>query len=151
MSTPLHEVLEDDSQLQDPTQQYAAAPGPSGAGSMQGPMMQHTQGQQQGPQGPQGPQQMMHPPMEMAQQMGPGQGVSAPKEFFGTIKEFCDIRQVILVMAILLVMCSSPVHGICRQIPQACNDGGGISLMGTFILALIGTIIFVIVKLIAKF
>jgi len=86
---------------------------------------------------------------------GVGQGMSMPegssrKEFFGSLKDF-DYKTVILVFAIILILSSGMfASGIQPYMPSAVSNGKT-TLIGSLIAAIVGVLIFVVVKLLAKF
>jgi hypothetical protein len=86
---------------------------------------------------------------------GVGQGVSMPegpsrKEFFG-LKEI-DWKSMILVFAIILILSSGMFASCVRPyVPGSVASDGRTTLIGSLIAAIIGTIIFVVVKFIGKF
>lgn len=86
---------------------------------------------------------------------GVGQGMSMPegasrKEFFG-LKDF-DYKTVILVFAIILILSSGLFSSSIRPyVSSAVGSDGKTTLVGSLIAAVLGVIIFVVVKLIGKF
>ena len=86
---------------------------------------------------------------------GPGQGVSMPegasrKEFFG-LKEI-DWKSMILVFAIILILSSGTFTSCIRPyVPSSIGSDGRVSVVGSLIAAIIGTIVFVVVKILGKF
>jgi hypothetical protein len=86
---------------------------------------------------------------------GVGQGLSAPeglsrKEFFG-LKDF-DWKSMILVFAIVLILSSGMFTSCVRPyVPGSVGSDGRVSLIGSLIAAIVGTLIFVIVKFLGKF
>lgn len=86
---------------------------------------------------------------------GAGQGVSMPegttrKEFFG-LKEI-DWKSMILVFAIILILSSGMFASSIRPyVPGSVGSDGRVSIIGSLIAAILGVIIFVLVKLVAKF
>ncbi len=86
---------------------------------------------------------------------GVGQGVSMPegssrKEFFG-LKDF-DWKSVILVFAIVLILSSGMFASCVRPyVPGSVGSDGRVGLIGSLIAAILGALIFVLVKMIAKF
>ena len=86
---------------------------------------------------------------------GVGQGISMPegpsrKEFFG-LKDF-DWKSTILVFAIILILTSGMFASCVRpMVPASVGSDGRVSLIGSLIAAIIGTIVFVVVKFLAKF
>ena len=94
-------------------------------------------------------------PATEQQPTGPGQGVSIPepvkKEFFASVKEF-DYKSAILVFAIILILSSGIFYSILRPyIPGSVGSDGKVTLIGSLIAAVIGTIIYILVKLVGKF
>lgn len=86
---------------------------------------------------------------------GVGQGLSMPegptrKEFFG-LKEF-DWKSTILVFAIVLILSSGLFASCVRPyVPASVGSDGRVSIVGSLIAAIVGTLIFVIVKFAGKF
>lgn len=86
---------------------------------------------------------------------GVGQGVSVPdsvprKEFFG-LKDF-DWKSVILVFAIVLILSSGMFASTMRPyVSASVGSDGRTTFVGSLIAAIIGSIIFVVVKFLAKF
>lgn len=86
---------------------------------------------------------------------GAGQGVTMPegssrKEFFG-LKEI-DWKSMILVFAIILILSSGMFASCVRPyVPGSVGSDGRTTLIGSLIAAILGVVIFVLVKLIAKF
>jgi hypothetical protein len=86
---------------------------------------------------------------------GVGQGLSMPqgssrKEFFG-LKEI-DYKSVILVFAIILILSSGMFSSAVRPyVNSAVGSDGKTTLVGSLIAAIVGALIFVIVKTLAKF
>lgn len=86
---------------------------------------------------------------------GVGQGLSMPegssrKEFFG-LKEI-DWKSMILVFAIILILSSGMFASCVRPyVPGSVGSDGRVSLVGSLIAAIIGTIVFVVVKFLGKF
>jgi hypothetical protein len=86
---------------------------------------------------------------------GVGQGISMPegstrKEFFG-LKEI-DWKSMILVFAIILILSSGMFSSCVRPyVPGAVGSDGRVSLIGSLIAAICGTIVFVLVRFFGKF
>lgn len=86
---------------------------------------------------------------------GVGQGLSAPegptrKEFFG-LKDF-DWKSTILVFAIVLILSSGMFSSCVRPyVPGSVGSDGRVSIIGSLIAAIVGTVIFVVVKFLGKF
>jgi len=86
---------------------------------------------------------------------GVSQGLSMPdggsrKEFFG-LKEI-DWKSMILVFAILLILTSGLFSsGIRPYAPSAVGSDGRTTLVGSLIAAILGTLIFALVKFFGKF
>jgi hypothetical protein len=148
-TTPIRELLGNDHPnvnpaLQDPSAQFGNLPF-------------YPESQQQ--------QQQFNPPLNdsiYAQKMaamsqlpnGPSQGISAPnimgKEFFG-LKE-TDYKTLILVFAIILILSSGIFYSVLRPyVPGAVGQDGKVTLIGSLIAAVVGTILFVLVKAVGKF
>jgi hypothetical protein len=97
------------------------------------------------------------PIMQVTNQMpgGVGQGMSMPegasrKEFFG-LKEL-DYKSIILVFAIILILSSGMFSSCVRPyVPGAVGSDGKTTLVGSLIAAIVGVLIFVIVKFFGKF
>jgi hypothetical protein len=94
-------------------------------------------------------------PVTMMMPGGVGQGLSAPeggtrKEFFG-LKDF-DWKSMILVFAIILILSSGMFASCVRPyVPGSVGSDGRTTLIGSLIAAIVGTLIFVIVKFLGKF
>lgn len=102
------------------------------------------------------PQREQREQREQAQYPVPqiNQMVAAPvqdkKEFFG-LKDF-DYKSTFLVFIILLMFTSGIFNTLSRTyISGSIGPEGRITIMGTFIAAIIGTLTFVIVKMFGKF
>lgn len=87
---------------------------------------------------------------------GSSQGVSAPvkntigKEFFG-IKS-SDYKIFILVFAVLLIFTSSVFYsGLRPYVPGIVGSDGRITIIGSFMAAIVGTLVFILVKGLGKF
>lgn len=86
---------------------------------------------------------------------GVGQGLSMPegpsrKEFFG-LKDF-DWKSVILVFAIILILSSGMFASCVRPyVPGSVGSDGRVSIIGSLIAAIVGTVVFVVVKFLGKF
>jgi hypothetical protein len=86
---------------------------------------------------------------------GVGQGLSMPegptrKEFFG-LKDF-DWKSMVLVFAIILILSSGMFASCVRPyVPGSVGSDGRVSLIGSLIAAIIGTVIFVFVRFVGKF
>jgi hypothetical protein len=86
---------------------------------------------------------------------GVGQGLSMPegasrKEFFG-LKDF-DWKSVILVFAIILILSSGMFSSSVRPyVNSAVGSDGRTTIIGSLIAAIVGTIVFVVVKFFGKF
>jgi hypothetical protein len=86
---------------------------------------------------------------------GVGQGLSMPegpsrKEFFG-LKEI-DWKSMILVFAIILILSSGMFSSCVRPyVPGSVGSDGRTTLIGSLIAAIVGTIVFVVVKFLGKF
>jgi hypothetical protein len=86
---------------------------------------------------------------------GAGQGLSVPdgasrKEFFG-LKEI-DWKSMILVFAIILILSSGMFSSCVRPyVPGSVGSDGRVSLIGSLIAAIIGTILYAVIKFIGKF
>ncbi len=86
---------------------------------------------------------------------GVGQGISMPdgpsrKEFFG-LKEI-DWKSMILVFAIILILSSGMFSSCVRPyVAGSVGSDGRTTLIGSLIAAILGVIIFVVVKMIGKF
>ena len=86
---------------------------------------------------------------------GVGQGVSMPegpsrKEFFG-LKDF-DWKSVILVFAIVLILSSGMFASSVRPyVAGSVGSDGRTTFIGSLIAAIVGVVIFVVVKLLGKF
>lgn len=131
MSTPISQLLEKDDDLRaDPTAQFARPPGIPGRDLA---------------------------PATNAQPSGPSQGVSAPntnslvptKEFFG-LKETCDWKQALLIFAVILIISSSFAHNIYRHVPGFLSSEGKISITGSLMVAVVGTVLYMAIKVFAK-
>lgn len=87
--------------------------------------------------------------------VGVGQGLSAPegpsrKEFFG-FKEI-DWKSMILVFAIILILSSGMFASCVRPyVPNSVGSDGRTTFIGSLIAAILGTLIFAIVKLLGRF
>lgn len=94
-------------------------------------------------------------PVTQMMPSGVGQGISMPegshrKEFFG-LKEM-DWKSMILVFAIILILSSGMFSSCMRPyVPGSVGSDGRTTLIGSFIAAIIGTLVFVIVKYVGKF
>ncbi len=153
-TTPLSELLGNDHPnspsgapnrpppVQNPAGQFGQMPGPGGLG--------------QGGLGSGGPQITTETQPVIAQQpSGPGQGVSAPdatkKEFFASLKEF-DYKTTILVFAIILILSSGIFYSVLRPyVPGAVGSDGKVTLIGSLVAAIVGTLVYVLVRLVGKF
>lgn len=86
---------------------------------------------------------------------GVGQGMSMPeglsrKEFFG-LKEL-DWKSMILVFAIILILSSGMFSSCVRPyVSTAVGSDGRTTVIGSLIAAIVGTVIFVVVKFFGKF
>jgi len=86
---------------------------------------------------------------------GVGQGLSMPegstrKEFFG-LKEL-DWKSAILVFAIILILSSGMFSSCVRPyVNGAVGSDGRTTIVGSLIAAIVGTVIYVIVKFFGKF
>ena len=86
---------------------------------------------------------------------GVGQGLSMPegpsrKEFFG-FKDF-DWKSAILVFAIVLILSSGMFASSVRPyVPGAVGSDGKVGVVGSLIAAIVGTVIFVVIKFLGKF
>jgi len=126
-TTPLSQLLKDDGRpQQDPTAQYANLPKLGG------------------------PQVDTRPVTNMVP-TGVSQGLSMPgKEFFG-LKEF-DWKSAILVFVLIFILCSGMYTSLARSyVPGAVNSDGKLSIIGSLIAAILGTLVYVIVKFFGKF
>lgn len=86
--------------------------------------------------------------------LGQGQGVSAPeasrREFFG-LREM-DYKSIILVFAIVLIVSSGAYYSVLRpNIPGTVGSDGRVTIVGSLITAVVGTLLFVLVKFFGKF
>ena len=87
---------------------------------------------------------------------GVGQGVSVPdgpvrKEFFGFAKDV-DYKSAILVFAIILILSSGMFSSFVRPyVPGAVASDGKNTLVGSFIAAILGALVFLVVKLVGRF
>ena len=87
---------------------------------------------------------------------GVGQGMSMPegstrKEFFGSLKDF-DYKTVILVFAIILILSSGMfASGIKPYVGSAVGSDGKTTLIGSLIAAIVGTLLFIIVRAVGRF
>jgi len=106
--------------------------------------------QQMQQQMPQGMQQAGHGPIVG----GPSQGFSSPekpvagKEFFG-LKE-TDYKSTVVVFALILIFSSSFFFELLRSYLPAVTQDGKTTLVGSLIAALLGSIIYIIVKCVAN-
>lgn len=127
-----------------PAQQFAQMPGGPG-----------------GPSGPSGPGNPHLPPgMVQAgrgpQIGGPGQGISSPekptagikREFFG-LKE-TDYKSTVVVFALILIFSSTFFFEMLRQYLPAVMQDGKTTLVGSLVAALMGSIIYILIKCIAN-
>lgn len=97
------------------------------------------------------------PNMPITQMMptGVSQGLSAPdgpvrKEFFG-FKEI-DWKSMILVFCIILILSSGLFSSTLRPyVPSTVGSDGRTTIVGSVIAAILGTVIFVVVKFLGKF
>jgi hypothetical protein len=86
---------------------------------------------------------------------GTGQGLSMPdgpsrKEFFG-LKEI-DWKSMILVFAIILILSSTMFTSCVRPyVAGSVGSDGRTTMIGSLIAAIVGTIVFVVVKFFGKF
>lgn len=87
---------------------------------------------------------------------GPGQGISEPikpsigvkKEFFG-LKE-TDYKSTVVVFALILIFSSTFFFEFLRQYLPVVMQDGKTTLVGSLIAALIGSIIYIVIKCIAN-
>jgi hypothetical protein len=136
--TPITQLLEKDhphiNSLKDPTSQFAKLPDVPPAQEVVDSLQQQ--------------------PVDVAN--NPAQGLSKPtinskfKEFFG-LKEN-DYKLIILVFAILLIFCSGSFQSTLRPyVPGTIGPDGKTTFLGSLLLAILGTLIFVVVKIILNF
>ncbi len=109
-----------------------------------------------GPGGPGGPGMPQLPPGMVKAGMGPivggpGQGISSPdkavsgkKEFFG-LKE-TDYKSTVVVFALILIFSSSFFFEMLRNYLPAVMQDGKTTLVGSLIAALLGSVIYIIIK-----
>jgi hypothetical protein len=94
-------------------------------------------------------------PVNMMMPSGVSQGLSAPegltrKEFFG-LKEI-DWKSMILVFAIILILSSGMFASCVRPfVPGSTGSDGRTTMIGSLIAAIVGTIVFVVVRFLGKF
>ena len=138
MTTPISQLLEKEDEMPPPPQQPPSIQNPSAQfGNLPGR-----------------PDARPPPPPNMMP-TGMGQGLSMPegpsrKEFFG-LKEL-DWRSAILVFAIVLILSSGLFAASIRPyVPGSVGSDGRTTLIGSLLAAIIGVVIFVIVKLAGKF
>ena len=90
-------------------------------------------------------------------QLPPGvsQGVSSPdgpvrKEFFGLVKDF-DYKTVILIFVLIFIL-SSGIFSTCVRpyVPASVGSDGKTTFVGSAIAAILGVLIFIVVKITAK-
>ena len=124
-----------------PAQQFAQMPG--GPGGPSGPGNPHLPpGMVQAGRGP--------------QIGGPGQGISSPekptagikREFFG-LKE-TDYKSTVVVFALILIFSSTFFFEMLRQYLPAVMQDGKTTLVGSLVAALMGSIIYILIKCIAN-
>ncbi len=94
-------------------------------------------------------------PMTSMMPGGVGQGISMPdgpsrKEFFG-LKEI-DWKSMILVFAIILILSSGMFSSCVRPyVPGSVGSDGRTTIIGSLIAAIIGTLLFALIKFAGKF
>lgn len=94
-------------------------------------------------------------PVTQMMPSGMGQGLSMPdgptrKEFFG-LKEV-DWKSIVLVFAIVLILSSGLFSSCVRPyVPGSVGSDGRTTIIGSVIAAILGVLIFVIVKFFGKF
>ena len=83
---------------------------------------------------------------------GVSQGLSAPegssrKEFFGLVKDF-DYKTAVLIFILIIILCSGTFSTCLRPyVPASVGTDGKTTIIGSLIAAIIGVVIFVIIKL----
>jgi hypothetical protein len=96
-------------------------------------------------------------PVMTMQPSGMGQGISMPegssrKEFFGLKEIANDYKSLILVFAIVLILSSGMFASSLRPyISSSVGSDGRTTLVGSLIAAILGVVIFVLVKLMGHF
>lgn len=96
-----------------------------------------------------------HKPVTTAVPSGVSQGLSAPegpsrKEFFGMV-DF-DWKSVVLVFAIVLMMSSGLFSSCVRPyVPGSVSSDGRVSLIGSLVAAIVGAVLFAVIKFFGKF
>jgi hypothetical protein len=123
-----------------PAQQFAQMPG--GPGGPGGPGVQLPPGMVQAGSGP--------------KIGGPGQGISSPekpsagvkREFFG-LKE-TDYKSTVVVFALILIFSSTFFFEMLRQYLPAVMQDGKTTLVGSLVAALMGSIIYILIKCVAN-
>jgi hypothetical protein len=86
---------------------------------------------------------------------GPSQGVSAPtrsgvKEFFDV--KSSDFKTFILVFAILLIFTSGAFYtGLRPYVPASVGPDGKTTIVGSFVAAIIGSLLYLLIKFVFKF
>lgn len=86
---------------------------------------------------------------------GPGQGVSMPQKTRG-IKEYfpneSETKLAILVFAIILVLSSGIFYSSVMRpyVPGSVGSDGKVTLLGSLVSALLGTVMFFVIKTLAK-
>jgi hypothetical protein len=82
---------------------------------------------------------------------GPSQGMSMPKrELFGNIKEF-DWKSTLLVFAIALIVTSSIFMTFVRSFGGTFGNDGKITMVGSAIAAVFAVVVYVLIKMLGKF
>lgn len=156
LTTPISQLLNNEKEINDPTSQYGQMPQLSQEQHRQVlQQQQQMQAQQVQAQQAQAMQQL-NKPVTNEVPSGTSQGVSSPVKAMAG-KEFFDIKSTdyktyILVFAVLLIFTSSVFYGGIRRIfPSVLASDGKVTLVGSFLAAIIGTLVFVLVKILGKF
>lgn len=148
LTTPLSELLGKEKEINDPASQYGQMPSEQHRQVLQQQQMMQMQQMQQ--------ERELNRPVTNELPSGSSQGVSAPvkanigKEFFG-IKQ-SDYKTFILVFAVLLIFTSSVFYsGLRPYIPGIVGSDGRTTIIGSFMAAIVGTLVFILVKGLGKF
>lgn len=127
-TTPLSQLLKEDEQMAD-QQMHQQMHQQQMVDQQQHPQMQYPETDV-----------MVHPP-----------SVPSKKDFFGNIREI-EWKSIVLVFAIILILSSGMFASCIRPyVPGSVGSDGRVSITGSLVAAFIGTLIFVIVKLVGKF